>query len=127
MAFPSCWSSPSVLPVKHITQIRLSVAQMPDEKVRLPAPRVAKITEDGDMIDMMEYLHTIDWTQPGEDMAAIRLPAPDGSIFITSKHIETHQYDFYWDGKFVLVKDNRLIRGGRTETLKALVKRVCKP
>lgn len=119
-------SSHGLPPVKQIAQIRLTITHMPDEKGPLPTPRVVNLSEQKDIVEMMDYLHTIDWSQSGADLSVVGVPQTDGNIILIDKSGAPNSYSFYWDGKFVHNKAHRLIHGGDTEKLKQLVKRVCK-
>jgi hypothetical protein len=117
-----CGSNP--LPAtKHTTKIKITVMQMPADKAPPANPRVLNLTAEKDIVEVMDWLHTIDWSQTGTDMAVIGIPAPDGGIEITKKDGSTINFAFYWDGKFVRSKENRLIRGGDTDAWKKIVER----
>jgi hypothetical protein len=112
--------------VKKIDHIRISVTRMPDEKEDAAKPRSGKLTEQKDIVEMMDWLHTIDWSQSGTDLTKADVPRPDGGITIIDKSAATHIYSFYWDGGFVHTLNNRLIRGGDVNKLRQIVERVCK-
>jgi hypothetical protein len=120
-----CSSNP--LPaVKHIDQIRLTVNSMPGENPAAAKPREVKIKAQADIVAVMDWLNSIDWSQTGANMAVIDMPPSDGAFMLIDKSAGTHYYSFYWDGQFVNSKANRLIRGGDTEQLKKLVERLLK-
>jgi hypothetical protein len=120
-----CSSSP-LPPVDQVAEIRLTVTRMPDEKEGAAKPRVVNLKARPDIAEAMDWLNSIDWSQSGTDMAVIGIPQPDGGFTLINKNGQTHIFSFYWDGKFVHTRDNRLIRGGDMDRLKQFVQRVCK-
>jgi hypothetical protein len=123
VAIAGCNSSP-LPPADKVAEIRLSVTHMPDEKFDpQAAPRVANIKAKADIAEIMDWLQAIDWSQSGQDMAVIGIPQPDGGFMIIDKSAATHDYGFYWDGKFVNSKANRLLKAGNTDRLKQIVKK----
>jgi hypothetical protein len=125
MGVAGCSSSP--LPsADQVAEIRLTVTRMPDEQEGAAKPRVVNLKERADIAEAMVWLNSIDWSQSGTDMAAIGIPQADGGFMLINKNAQTHHYGFYWDGKFVHTRDNRLIRGGDMDKLKQFVQRLCK-
>ncbi|MBI1832958.1 MAG: hypothetical protein HYR84_16075 [Planctomycetes bacterium] len=125
LALAGCSASP--LPATRRTaEIRLSVARMPQDKAPLAAPRVGATTGRRDIVEVMDWLHTIDWSQPGADLAPVGLPPPDGEIILLSKAGDTHHLHFYWDGNILDAKTNRLLRGADITQLRAFIDRHCK-
>jgi hypothetical protein len=123
IACAGCNSSP-LPPADKVAEIRLSVNHMPDEKFDpKAAPRVANIKAKADIAEIMDWLLAIDWSQSGQDMAVIGIPQPDGGFTITDKSAATYEFGFYWDGKFVNSKANRLLKAGNTDKLKQIVKK----
>jgi len=119
-------ASPSLPAVKKIDHIRITVQRMPDEKEEAAKPRTGKLTTHQDIVEMVDWLHTIDWSQTGTDLTRADVPRPDGDIIIIDQSGATHNYSFYWNGGFVHTLRNRLIKGGDMDNLKAIVDRVCK-
>jgi hypothetical protein len=113
-------------PTEQIDQIRLTVNTMPGENPAVAKPRQVTLKERADVLEVMDWLNSIDWSQSGQDMAVIGIPQPDGTFTLIDKSAATHSYSFYWDGKFVNSKANRLIKGGDPDKLKKLVERVVK-
>ncbi len=90
------------------------------------APCSASLTEQDEIAEVIDWLREIDWSQTGTDLAVVGIPQPDGSISITAKDGKVTDFNFYWDGKFIDVKANRLIRGGDMTKLQNIVERLCK-
>ncbi len=68
----------------------------------------------------------MDWSQSGQDMKVIMLPEPDGGVTISHKDGSTTAFPFFWDGRIVHEKANRLLSGADVTQLRALAQRVCK-
>jgi hypothetical protein len=120
-----CSGSP-VPQTDQVTEIRLTATRLPEDGVPWTKSRVATLKAPADIEEVVGWLNAIDWSQSGTDMTAITMPAPDGGFTIIDKSGATHNYGFYWDGKFVHTKVNRLIRGGDTTKLAQIVRRHCK-
>src|SRR5947207_2974103 len=76
-------NSPGLPAAKKIQFIHITAVRLPQEKEPAVKPREAKLVERKDIVEVMDWLHTIDWSQAGQDLAAIRLPAADGRITLT--------------------------------------------
>jgi hypothetical protein len=125
VAIAGCASSPLPL-ADQVTEIRLTVKRMPDENAAPAAPRVVNLKERADIAEVMDWLGKIDWSQSGTDLAVVNMPESDGGFTLINKSGAVHNYSFYWDGKFIHTRANRLIHGGDMAKLEQFVQRVCK-
>lgn len=118
-----CASTPLSAP-GDATKIDITITNIPAD-IAVRAPKVT-LNQRPDIDEIIAWLMSIDWSQAGEDMTAIRLPQPDGNIVLTTKAGATQDYSFFWDGKFVDTRANRLLRGADMGKWKKIVERVCK-
>jgi hypothetical protein len=109
---------------EQIVSIQLSVNAFPDGAGR-DGRCQATLTKQPDINDVLTWLHSVDWSQSGQDMAVIGLPSPDGGVQINAKDGTAIRFGFFWDGKVVHDQANRLLTGANTTTLRAVALRVC--
>ena len=65
----------------QVASIKLDIRSFPKEVGRNdPCEQV--LTKRQDLDDVLEWLHSLDWSQAGQDMAVIGLPQPDGAVLI---------------------------------------------
>jgi hypothetical protein len=102
--------------LEGVERVELGIKQ-PD----IGAFKLVVLKEPADLKELLDWLRKVDWSNPGEDTAPIRLPAPDVSLTLHRKDGTKAHFLAYWDGKFV--------HGGRLRKvdvagLKKLVQRV---
>jgi hypothetical protein len=117
-------SAPPVPSVEQVASINLTVNQFPPDAGR-DGRCAALLTKRRDLDDVFAWLNSLDWSQSGHDMAVISMPPPDGGVVIGAKDGVTFRFGFYWDGKVVHDKANRLFIGANTATLRAVALRIC--
>ena len=125
-ALIGCTASRSpVPPAAEIVKAELSVRALPNG-ARQKFPCTVTLDAREDLADVRAWLSSIDWSQPGQDMAVILLPQPDGSVTIHQKDGTATTFPFYWDGPVIREKANRLLTGADVTRLRALALRACK-
>jgi hypothetical protein len=117
-------SRPNVPPVDEIASIKLSVHQFPKDAGR-NNPCEATLTKRQDLADVLEWLDSVDWSQPGIDLAVVKMKSPEGDVLLTLKDGTTSAFSFYWDGGVVNKAANRLHQGANTTKLRAVALRMC--
>jgi hypothetical protein len=118
---PGCGGPPAAPPsADQVKEIRVTVQRPPGPKDACAATLTART----DIVEVVDWPASIDWSQPGADPAVITLPQPDGDIEVTTTSGTTRRYGFYWDGGFLA---DRFIRGGDMGRLRELVRRFCGP
>lgn len=122
-----CAPSPPPLPsVDQIASVQLTVTKFPAANAAGKNRCEARFTERPDLADVLEWIGSVDWSQTGVDLTVVRLPAPDGSVEITAKNGGVQQFPFFWDGRVVDEKGNRLLNGADVTKLRQLTQRGCK-
>jgi hypothetical protein len=118
-----CAASGFPPPVDQIDKVEFRVHQFPKDAAP-GAPCDVALTDRSDIAEVVAWLKTINWSQGGLDLKAVKIAAPDGQVVLVTKSGTTYDFDFYWDGG--LIKENHLLRGGDPVKLRAVAKRVCK-
>jgi hypothetical protein len=121
-----CAGSPAPLPPEEqVVKVRLTVRRFPPDANR-KAPCDVTLTRSADIAEVTDWLKGIDWSQEGTDLAVVRVPEQDGGIVLTTKEGASSEFSFYWDGKFIHTRANRLLRVGHVDKLQQIVQRACK-
>jgi hypothetical protein len=121
-----CAPTPPPVPsVDQIATVQLTVIHFPANVVGKNGCS-ARFTERPDFADVLEWIGSVDWSQAGVDLAVVRLPEPDGRVEIAAKNGGVQQFPFFWDGRVVDEKGNRLLNGADVTKLRQLAQRGCK-
>ena len=125
LAIAGCAAPSAPVPaVDQIASIRLKVMKAP-VGAALKTPCEATLTKKADITAVIAWLEAIDWAQSGTDLKVVRIQQPDGEIDINAKDGTTANFRFYWDGKLIYTRANRLLRGGNMAQIEKIVRRVC--
>lgn len=114
-----------VPPADQVTRVRIAVTQFPAGAGR-KAPCEFALTEAPDVAEVVDWLKGIDWSQEGTDLAVVRLIQPDGEIVLTTRDSAALELGFYWDGRVVHRRANRLLVGGDGARLREIIEKRCK-
>ena len=126
LAVAGCTTATSpVLPLGDIAKAELRVRQFPNA-AGPQAPCTVTMEAPADLADIHAWLSSMNWSQSGQDMKLIRLPQPDGGVTITQRDGTAISFPFFWDGRIVDEKANRLLSGADVTKLRALALRACK-
>jgi hypothetical protein len=103
-----------------VDQVRLDVTHRPGQGAA--APCQVTLTDRKSIDEVTAWLRGVDWSQRGEDVAAIKLPEPDLYLRVRQKGGTEEEFAIYWDGK--VIRGGRLLRTDVTG-LKPIVQKVC--
>jgi hypothetical protein len=105
-------SAPPAPPIEQVAKVVLTVTHFPPHAGRMGDCQI-KLTAQRDLAVVMDWLNSVDWSQAGIDLTAAKPPAPDGEATITAKDATVHEFGFYWDGRVIDGKGNRLVQGAQ--------------
>jgi hypothetical protein len=117
-------STPPVPPLSDIARIELNVRVFPPGAGR-QGPCTATLAAPADLADVLAWLNSFDWSQSGLDMTVVGMPEPEGSVAVIAKDGTTATFPFYWDGRVINERANRLLSGGDVTRLRAAALRGC--
>jgi hypothetical protein len=86
----------------------------------------ATFTERADISPVLDWLAAIDWSQEGMDLTPVTLPQPDGGITLTTKDGATLDFGYYWDGRIIHGRANRLYKVADMSGLRKITDKACK-
>jgi hypothetical protein len=118
-----CGGTKPVPPATDLASARLTITNMtPGAK---PLCDVT-LTAPADVAEVLAWLNAVDWSQRGQDLTVVGMPSPDGSFLLKTTGGDYLDFHFYWDGKVVDGRGNRLVTGGDTTKLRQIVQKHCK-
>jgi hypothetical protein len=118
-------STPPVPPLADVAKAELQVRTFPND-ARREGPCTATLAAPADLADVHAWVSSVDWSQSGIDLTVVGLPEPHGAVTIVAKDGTTTTLPFYWDGRVIHEKANRLLSGADVTKLRALALRACK-